>query len=247
MEINIKRGVIWFCLVWVCLACQKQDAVPPPNNNNTVQNPNPPLPNPPLPLRMLALGDSYTIGQGVAKEDRFPHQTVAMLKQLGRNFSEPDYIAQTGWTTANLLQAIASENKPKNYDIVTLLIGVNNQFQGRDTLEYRVQFTQCLQQAVEHAANRKNRVWVLSIPDYGVTPFGRLYNPEKIAREIDAFNRINLAISQNMGVRYIEITQSTRDAAFNSGLIASDNLHPSAMAYKIWAERLAPDILLNLR
>jgi lysophospholipase L1-like esterase len=246
MFMYIQKSFFGFCLLWMHLACQKQEPVPTRNNNNVIFNPNPPLSNP-LPLRMLALGDSYTIGQGVAKEDRFPHQTVAMLKQLGRSFSEPEYIAQTGWTTANLLQAIVTENKSKNYDIVTLLIGVNNQFQGRDTLEYRVQFTQCLQQAIVHAANRKNRVWVLSIPDYGVTPFGRLYNPEKIASEIDAFNRINLAISQSMGVRYIEITKSTRDAAFNPALIASDNLHPSAMAYKIWAERLTLDILLNLR
>jgi lysophospholipase L1-like esterase len=224
------------------LGCSRETVPPPPVPNVTF------IPNPtPTPLRMLALGDSYTIGQGVARDDRFPHQTVARLKQMNRNFLEPEYIAQTGWTTANLLDAIARENKPKSYDVVTLLIGVNNQFQGRDTAEYRTQFTQCLQQAVAHAGNRVNRVWVLSIPDYGVTPFGRNLNPEKIAREIDMFNNINFSISQAFGVGYIEITKGSRDALSNPTLIAQDNLHPSALEYRKWAEKLTPEILLKLR
>jgi lysophospholipase L1-like esterase len=238
-----KLAIVSLVFLGGTFACEKKESAP-------IQNtpPVPVLPNPnPMPLRVLALGDSYTIGQGVARDDRFPHQTVARLKQMGRNFMEPDYIAQTGWTTLNLLHAIARENKPKNYDVVTLLIGVNNQFQGRDTAEYRSQFTQCLQQAIAHAANRPNRVWVVSIPDYGVTPFGRNLNPEKIAREIDIFNSINQSVSQAFRVGYIEITKGSREALNNPTLIAADNLHPSALEYQKWAEKLTPEILLRLR
>lgn len=231
-----------FILIIGLLGCKKETLVAPRAPQVTF------TPNPmPSPLRMLALGDSYTIGQGVNRADRFPHQTVARLKEMNRNFLEPDYIAQTGWTTANLLDAIQRENKLKNYDIVTLLIGVNNQYQGKDTGEYRIQFTQCLQQAILHAANRKERVFILSIPDYSVTPFGRAMNPEKIAREIDMFNNINVAVAFSFGVKYIEITKSSRDALSDPTLIASDNLHPSAKEYQKWAEKLVPEILLSLR
>jgi lysophospholipase L1-like esterase len=233
---------IVFILIVGLIGCRKEPTLNPPVTNVSF------TPNPtPTPLRILALGDSYTIGQGVNREERFPHQTVTRLKALNRNFLEPEYIAQTGWTTANLLNAIQQEQKPKNYDIVTLLIGVNNQYQGRDTGEYRIQFTQCLQQAIIHAANRKDRVFVLSIPDYSVTPFGKSRNPEKISREIDIFNNINISVTLSFGVGYIEITKASRDALNDPSLIASDNLHPSAKEYQKWAEKLVPEILAKLR
>jgi lysophospholipase L1-like esterase len=223
-------------------SCSKPDTAPPPPFVPLPVIPNAPSP----PLKYLALGDSYTIGQSVPVDDRFPHQTVAMLKQSGRQFAEPEYIATTGWTTANLLSAIGTANKPKNYDVVSLLIGVNNQYQGRDTAEYRAQFTQCLQEAILHAGGRKERVFVLSIPDYGVTPFGRTMNPERIAMEIDAFNKINNQITVGFGIAYIEITKGSRDAISDPSLVATDGLHPSGKEYRKWAEKLSAQVLTVL-
>jgi lysophospholipase L1-like esterase len=248
-QLNRPFSLLWKILnLGVCIflaalldSCQKTDPTPP---SPIV----PVIPSAPSPvLRYLALGDSYTIGQNVPVEDRFPHQTVAKLKQSGRQFAEPEYIATTGWTTGNLLSAISAANKPKNYDVVSLLIGVNNQYQGRDTTEYRMQFTQCLQEAILHAGNRKERVFVLSIPDYGVTPFGKSMNPEKIAREIDAFNNINYQVSLIFGINYIEITKGSRDAINDISLVANDGLHPSGREYQKWAEKLSAQILTVLR
>jgi lysophospholipase L1-like esterase len=243
--LNAFLKILLSCCVTLVVACSKKDDLPP---GPTVPVITPILPTSPQPaLKYLALGDSYTIGQGVALTERFPHQTVTRLKQLNRNIADPEYIAATGWTTANLLSAISRENKPKDYDIVSLLIGVNNQYQGRDTAEYRLQFTQCLEQAILHAAGRKQRIFVLSIPDYGVTPFGKSMNPEKIKREIDAFNKINEAVSATFGVNYIEITIGSREAINDITLVASDNLHPSGKEYKKWAEKLSSQILAVLR
>lgn len=232
---------LFICMVALQDSCTK-------NDSGMAAPLRPVIPAPPVPpLRYLALGDSYTIGQSVPPEQRFPHQTAAKLKEYGRQFMEPEYIATTGWTTANLLSAIQAAAKPKNYDIVSLLIGVNNQYQGRDTAEYRTQFTQCLQEAIAHTGNRKERVFVLSIPDYGVTPYGKSMNPEKIAREIDAFNRINFEITTAFRVQYIEITRGSRDAINDISLVAGDGLHPSGKEYQKWAEKLAAQILTVLR
>jgi hypothetical protein len=139
------------------------------------------------------LGDSYTIGQSVLAADRFPNQTLNALAAVGVRLQYPaDIIAQTGWTTQNLLNGIVTSNpQPVGpYDLVTLLIGVNNQYQQGDTAIYRLEFTQCLQKAIEFAGNKKQHVFVLSIPDYGVTPFGA-GNAGQIGLEIDRFNAIN--------------------------------------------------------
>jgi lysophospholipase L1-like esterase len=195
----------------------------------------------------LALGDSYTIGQSVPTEDRFPHQTVVRLKQLGFTVSVPEYIATTGWATGNLLNAIASANMKKDFSLVSLLIGVNNQYQGRDTGEYRKQFTQCIEQALLHAGNKKDRVFVLSIPDYGATPFGGMLDRQKITREIDAFNNINVFVSAQYEVSYINITPGSRDALNDLELVANDGLHPSGKEYRKWAELLATRMATQLR
>jgi lysophospholipase L1-like esterase len=189
-------------------------------------------------LKYLALGDSYTIGHGVAIVDRFPHQLAEMLKAADKPIAEPTYIARTGWTTGNLLTAIEAQKPATDFDMVTLLIGVNNQYQGRDTGEYRTEFTQCIQQAVKHARGRKDRVFVLSIPDYSVTPFGQRNNPEQISQQIDVFNAINARISAEFGVSYTNITKGSREALQNPALVAADGLHPSALEYRKWAEKL---------
>jgi lysophospholipase L1-like esterase len=152
--------------------------------------------------------------------------------------AEPAYIARTGWTTGNLLAAIEAQKPATDFDIVTLLIGVNNQYQGRDTGEYRTEFTQCIQQAVKHARGRKDRVFVVSIPDYSVTPFGQRNNPEQTSRQIDAFNAINARITAEFGISYTNITTGSREALQNPALVAADGLHPSALEYKKWAEKL---------
>jgi len=200
------------------------------------------------PKTYLALGDSYTIGQSVSVADRFPVQTVALLNNLYTTFSQPEIIAQTGWTTANLLSAINSNPPSKpSYDIVSLLIGVNNQYQHRTQNEYRLEFTTLLERAIQYAGNKKNRVFVLSIPDYSVTPFASASNTALIAKQIDSFNLINKSLALQYQVNYLNITEDTRQAAVDPSLIASDGLHPSASGYAVWAAKLAPMIQLALR
>jgi lysophospholipase L1-like esterase len=195
------------------------------------------------PRSFLALGDSYTIGQSVFEADRFPVQATRYLNEQGVNFNTPEIIAHTGWTTRDLLNslAIAPPAKPA-YDIVTLLIGVNNQYQQKPQQEYADEFLILLKKAIGYAGNNKNRVIVLSIPDYSVTPFASRGDKETIAKEIDAFNEINKTITLNEGVNYLDITPASRLAEYDPSLIAGDNLHPSGLEYKVWAEGLLPII-----
>lgn len=188
----------------------------------------------------LALGDSYTIGQSVTINERFPYQTKTLLDMQGLRLKQPDIIAATGWTTGNLLNALANNPPSNNYDIVTLLIGVNNQYQGKSQDEYRVQFTELLNKAVNYAAGRKNRVFVLSIPDYSVTPFAQNSDTARIAREINEFNQINKQITLQAGITYLDITPISREARTDASLTASDGLHPSGRQYSRWASLLSP-------
>lgn len=187
----------------------------------------------------LALGDSYTIGQSVTENERFPAQTSALLNQQGIKMAAPVYIATTGWTTGNLQSAIASRN-PSTADVVSLLIGVNDQYQGMDTSGYAIRFSQLLNKAVELAKGKRSNVFVLSIPDYSVTPFVSVDDKQRVSTQIDWFNAINRRITLANGISYTDITPSTREGATNPALIANDNLHPSGLEYKKWAEMLAP-------
>ena len=188
----------------------------------------------------LALGDSYTIGQSVTETERYPVQTTALLNKDSIIFSSPEIIAQTGWTTGDLLSRLAT-SPPKNstYDIVTLLIGVNNQYQGLPQSDYSSQFSNLLNKAIVYAGNNKNHVVVLSIPDYSVTPFANGSDKARIAREIDEFNAINKSIADNAGVKYLNITASSRMAATDPTLITYDGLHPSGKEYKKWSDSLS--------
>ncbi len=188
----------------------------------------------------LALGDSYTIGQSVSEAERFPEQTVQLLKSQTIKIGNPYIIATTGWTTGDLIDAINKNPPPNNYSAVTLLIGVNNQFQGRSIDEYKTQFTLLLNRSIQFAEGKPSHVFVLSIPDYSVTPFARNYDTAKIAREIDAFNLANKNISVQLGVNYLDITPISREAKNDPSLIANDGLHPSGLQYKRWAALLAP-------
>ena len=194
---------------------------------------------------LLALGDSYTIGQSVPDSVRFPNQAKKILGSYGKNISTVRYVATTGWTTADLQYALQANPITNTYDYVSLLIGVNNQYQGRSLEEYKVQFTDLLQSAIRYAGNRRSHVFVVSIPDYSVTPFAASYDTARISREIDQFNAANFTISQQYGVNYINITPGSRDARYDPSLVAYDGLHPSGKEYTKWAIALAAGIQAN--
>jgi lysophospholipase L1-like esterase len=196
----------------------------------------------------LALGDSYTIGQSVPLNDSFPYQLVNVLNtQDGFHVDTADIIATTGWTTEQLISAISYRKTPTNhYDIVTLLIGVNDQYEGNSQADYQTQFAQVLQTAINSARDSdKTRVFVLSIPDYGVTPFA-MGKDSVIGPQIDQFNAINKSISLRFGVNYVDITAISREAATDPSLIADDGLHPSEKMYAIWIQLLAPVVAARL-
>lgn len=193
----------------------------------------------PTNLTYLALGDSYTIGEGVPEHENFPSQTTQLLKQAGYPFGRPTIVAKTGWTTDELQQAIAAASLDNHYGIVSLLIGVNNQYRGRNHTEYAAQFEELLQQAIAFAGHKPQHVFVLSIPDWGATPFAEGRDRAQIAREIDQFNATNKAITEKYLVHYIDITPGTREAATDTSLVTTDHLHPSGKEYSRWAAKLA--------
>lgn len=195
----------------------------------------------------LALGDSYTIGQSVASSQNFPNQLVDLLKanQIG---STVKIVAQTGWTTSNLINAIGNASLNEKYDFVTLLIGVNNQYQSGDINVYKNEFIQLLKTSISYAGGNASRVFVLSIPDYSVTPFVG-DNPQlkaKIASDIDAYNQIGKVETVKLGANYLDITPISRDAQTNPALIANDGLHPLAVMYKEWVKLLTPLVVDKL-
>lgn len=188
----------------------------------------------------LALGDSYTIGESVSEQYRFPIQLKAALKECGIVVDSPKILATTGWTTDELVNGIAQVNITNTYDLVTLLIGVNNQYRGRSVQNYEEEFQPILQQAIDFSGGDVNRVIVISIPDWGVTPFAEGRDREQISLEIDAYNAVNKEISENMGVHYVDITPISREAAENLELVAGDGLHPSEEMYHLWVALLTP-------
>ena len=190
----------------------------------------------------LALGDSYTIGEQVPMAENFPHQTVALLKNAHIEVAAPVIIATTGWTTDELAQAIREHSLQETFSFVTLLIGVNNQYRGRDVTNYKTEFVQLLDQAIQFANGKNEHVFVLSIPDWGVTPFAEGKDRNQIAQEIDAYNTANKTITEGHNCHYIEITESTREHGNKKEYLAEDGLHPSGEEYAIWAGRLAPII-----
>jgi lysophospholipase L1-like esterase len=195
----------------------------------------------PTPLRILALGDSYTIGESVAAAERFPVQLVARLRERV-TVDDPEIIARTGWTTDELAAAIAQADPQGPYDYVTLLIGVNNQYRGYPLETYRDEFRQLLQQAITFAGGNAQRVIVLSIPDWGVTPFAWGANTTRIATEIDAFNAANRAETDAAGAIYVDITPISRQAASQPELVATDGLHPSGKMYAAWVKLLLDNV-----
>lgn len=195
----------------------------------------------------LALGDSYTIGEQVAPEDNFPHQAAALLKKNNIDVAEPVIIATTGWTTDELAASIREHNITDTFSLVTLLIGVNNQYRGRDIENYKQEFTELLNDAIRYADGKTGHVFVLSIPDWGITPFAAGKDAGKIAAEIDAYNAANKEIAADRNCHYINITDSTRENGTKADYLAPDGLHPGAKEYAIWADRLATEITQTLK
>ncbi len=229
----VKKVIILILITSALLACSRKndkDHMEQEKNNNEA-------------LGYLALGDSYTIGESVDSAERWPVQLADTIGKVTDVTIDVEIIARTGWTTGDLISTIDEKFPAGPYDLVSLLIGVNNQYQGRDTAEYRNEFVDLLQTAIKLAGNNSGNVLVLSIPDYGVTPFAVNKDPEKIAREIDAFNAINLEETLKTEASYVNVTPVSRMAADDSTLIAKDGLHPSGKMYSEWVKLAVPVVI----
>jgi lysophospholipase L1-like esterase len=201
-------------------------------------------------MTYLALGDSYTIGEGVPEADRYPNQLVKILSDQSINWELKQIIARTGWTTDELRKGIAEAGiSEQTYDWVTLLIGVNNQYRGRDLDNYREEFNALLDQAIAFAKGREDRVMVVSIPDWGITPFAadRNTDKEKVAKEIDAFNAVKKEIAESKGVVFLEITKAYRETGALPESLVADKLHPSGLIYAEWAKGLSEIVTEKLK
>ena len=219
---NISSTIIQFTIMFMLISCQEKAET---QTNNE-------------PIQYLALGDSYTIGQGVDTLDRWPNQLSSKLEQDGFTIEKTDIIAQTGWKTSDLLNAI-EDSSLENYNLMSLLIGVNNQFSGIPFEIYANEFDELINQMIDAVGS--NRIFVVSIPDYGVTPFGS-NNSETIAQELDDYNEYARSRCQALNIPYINITEISRSLGASDGALASDNLHPSGIQYAEWVEEIAPAV-----
>jgi len=184
----------------------------------------------------LALGDSYTIGESVKESERWP---VQLYKSLKNKISYPTIIAKSGWTTDQLIDTL-NKTKFKNYDFVSLLIGVNNQYRGRSTESFKKDFIELLERSIKYANGKKERVFVVSIPDWGVTPFANGKDRNIIEKEINEFNNIISKECSINEIKFFDVTQNSRTASQNKSLIAEDGLHPSKKMYKQWVKIIKP-------
>ena len=189
-------------------------------------------------IKYLALGDSYTIGEKVEYHQNFPNQFVQTMKENGVEIELNQLIAVTGWTTDELAIAIEKARPSFDHQLVTLLIGVNNQYRGRSVEEYKAQFYSLLCQSILFACGNPKNVFVLSIPDWGLTPFNTNRDKNQTSKEIDDYNQVNYEITLDLGCNYIDITASTRNHAMDTHYLAEDGLHYSANEYRIWANEL---------
>jgi lysophospholipase L1-like esterase len=233
--LNVNKSMLGFLFLFFLLSCKKEEEILVQKgtegyNGEIVK-----------PLTWLALGDSYTIGQGVKEQERFPAQAVKLLDERNFSVNELNYIAVTGWTTNDLMIGL-NYYKPKPHTIVSLLIGVNDQYIEWDTIGYRERLSELLKRSISLANNKPNHVFVLSIPDYSVTPFARFHDAKEIARQINQFNQIIYEVTEEFGCPFVDITPFTREAVNNPALICEDNLHPSGLDYGRWGEKLVTAI-----
>jgi lysophospholipase L1-like esterase len=223
-------------LLLLVLSCKNQEL--------PMMVPEPPVP--PVAYSYLALGDSYTIGESVAEAERYPHQLADSLAKYGVSIERVDIVAQTGWRTDQLEDAIEGNSAlAETYDLVSLLIGVNNQFQGRPIAVYEQDFRALLDRAIDFAEGDRARVFVVSIPDYAFTPFGD--GRVNISEGVDAFNEVNASITQEYGITYFNITPISRRGLDEPALVADDGLHPSAIQYAEWVSLMIPEVVEKLK
>ncbi len=195
------------------------------------------------PIRILALGDSYTIGESVAPSERWPSLVVERMRARGIAVAAPEIVATTGWTSADLLAGIERASPEGPFDVVTLLIGVNDQYQRLDVDGYRARFEELLERAVRFAGGDPGRTIVVSVPDWGVTPFAQGRDRARIAGEIDDFNAAARAIARRHGARWVDVTDLSRSAADQADMFAPDGLHPSGNQYRVWTDRILEEVL----
>ena len=232
----MKQLTLFISAIFILFLCCNATDSNQTNNIETPQTTN---------YKLLSLGDSYTIGESVCETCRFPEQLKDSLINNTENTAfNLKVVATTGWTTTNLLNGISNENLPNNYDLVTLLIGVNNQYQGKDFSIYETEFPELVDIAITKAKGDKNRVIVVSIPDYAFTPFGN--GNTTISSEIDAYNAFAENYCNANNITFVNITDITRNGLEDTDLVASDGLHPSEKAYSLFVERLLPYALEKL-
>lgn len=220
-------------LVFLLIGCKEESA---PEVDNTVRETS---------YTYLALGDSYTIGESVAPEERWPVQLTEELRAEGLPMRDPVIIATTGWTTQDLLRAMDDRLNNEKYDLVSVSIGVNNQYQGKSTAEYREDLYEVFKRAITHSKNGVQGVFAVSIPDYGATPFGA-DNAEEIARELEEFNRIFEEVATEFSVPFYDITPISKRAAQEPDLVAEDGLHPSGKMYQLWVDHFFEKVKAKL-
>ena len=236
MKATTKILTLLFCMVLASCSGENEPIPFVPATNTT-----PPQENP-ITYKYLALGDSYTIGQSVCETCRFPEQLKTQLQSIIPNATiDLKVIATTGWTTSNLLNAISTQNPASDNDLVTLLIGVNNQFQHKPFALYELEFPQLVNKAIQLAKGDSQNVIVVSIPDYRYSPFGNgTQNPQQISVEIDQYNAFAQQYCLDNNIMFVNITDITRMGLENTDLVASDGLHPSESAYGLFVNRLLP-------
>lgn len=247
---TILKSILLTCLAAVssCMHTPDEPIPPviPPSNDTTVIVSPPDTPAAPEKIDILALGDSYTKGESVAATKNFPNQLRDSLLAAGRQVTGLRVIAQTGWRTDQLKNAIANapDIQDSTFSIVTLCIGVNNQYQNGNFNTYKLEFEQLLQTAIARAGGRKERVFVLSIPDWAYTSYGQNYpgGPTAISQKIDQYNAANYSIAQQYQVNYVNVTGISRQGISWPDLVATDGLHPSAEQYRQWVHLLMPTV-----
>ncbi len=228
-----RRGLVLAAaaLLIVPAACQPS---PPEKARSALESPE-------SRMRYLALGDSYTIGEGVAAGSRWPSLLAAEVEAAGCGRLKVTVVARTGWNTDELMSALARERLDPPYDLVTLLIGVNDQYRGRGLDDFAVGFGRALSESIRLAGGAPGRVVVLSIPDWAVTPFGKGAGASRVSQEIDDFNAVVAAAARAAGVRFVDVTAQSRLAAAQEGLLAPDGLHYSEAMYRRWAGSARPE------
>ena len=198
-------------------------------------------------MKLLCLGDSYTIGEGVPEDQNWPHQLQRALITQGQSVQKPVVIARTGWSGAELEKAVEEAALTETFDLVTLLIGVNDQYRGYTTDSFVPTYKRLLHRALQFADGKGDRVIAVSIPDWGVTPFAKDRDREQVSRDIDAFNHVEEQTCRNGQIKWIDITPLTRQLSSQPEMLVADKLHPSGLQYSKWVEKMRPFITHQLQ